>query len=311
MLLIKRGISIPSDAVDEAAYDNLPAALQWIHENSLQQDAEHFAQVQTIAAEFPLLEGVEVEYWEARQEHLVTSGLSERDQAAISANFLTHPCAVLMYPIPKLIIGSRLSACPIPEQEMMIRHELVHLEQTVRGDSLLVEEGQTWKGEIYPKEFLMNINGGIYQNDPHALYIYHRLPWEVEAFIRSEGEDAYLYKLRLVQLAHLIQEALPADHGHAPLDLANAAYNILEIGFEIEAKNELSASPSGELLAEVLSVVPFELSRPEGEGVWSVILTLLEREPDSIHLSSPADAWAVLIEACLEFRKRYPRGKKL
>lgn len=299
MLSIKRGIRIPSGAVDELAYADLPAALHWIHENSLSQNYEYLDRIQEIADEFPLLDGAEVEYWEARQEDLAASGISHKDRGAIAASFLANPCGVLLYPARKLILTCALRAMPLADQDMMIRHELVHLEQTVRGDALLVDEGQVWKGVLFPKEPLMNINGGLHRRDPHALYVYHTLPWEEEAYRRTEGDEAYAWKLAYFHLAHIINQALPEEHEYDPFLLANAAQGLFNDGCEFAFDGKLTASPSGEHLAKAYSSASLAADAIEGERAWQMVMKELGWQPDSHELRSTDDAWVALIDACI------------
>lgn len=74
------------------------------------------------------------------------------------------------------------------DQRTIVRHELVHVEQAIRGD-LCYNDGalQTWKGEAYEGD-LADVNGGVYRLDLEALVEYLGLPWEREAYVRSEGE---------------------------------------------------------------------------------------------------------------------------
>lgn len=303
MLTINRGINIPHDAVDAGSYNDLPGAFNWVMQNSLHQEFEHLDRVQALATEFPLLAGAEIEYWEAKTEDLASSGLSVRDQQALTANFLTQPCGVLVYPVPKLIIGPTLNECPESEQDMMIRHELVHLEQAVRGDTLLVDEGQIWKGSLYPIDYIYDINGGLYNNNPHATYLYFTLPWEAEAFRRSEGDEAYDDKLRFVHLAHLIHERLPDIGESHSFQLSSAASHIAGFGRELAERNEIIASQSGEYLTDIFNAASYEMTNSQGEGSWQFILSLLELDPDITQLHDLDDAWAVLMQASDAFLK--------
>lgn len=50
----------------------------------------------------------------------------------------------------------------------VLSHELIHLEQKIRGDLTIVENGYEWKGNFYPSDF-----------------DYNKRPWENEAFNRE------------------------------------------------------------------------------------------------------------------------------
>ncbi|MGP9797091.1 hypothetical protein ACT3UJ_07000 [Halomonas sp. 86] len=198
-LNIITGMQLSYDAVDAQAYENLPKALGLLDTVSRQQKFIHLDRVQRIASEFPLLAGVEVEYCELFSEYIQASDLSDNDKRAMKINFCNHPCAVILYPLPKLLISDGLDGLPEDVRDTALRHEMVHLEQLVRGDTWLTAEegeGQYWKGEYFP---IMDINGGLAQGDPRALYHYLALPWEQEAYCRTEGELAYRLKLQAVK----------------------------------------------------------------------------------------------------------------
>lgn len=305
MLFVKRGIQIPSDAVDERAYADLPAALHWIHQNSLNQDYEFLDSVQQISAEFPILAGTEVEYWEARLEDLAASGLSEKDQQGIANNFLIHPCGVLVYSLPKLILSSRLREVPPEHRDRMIRHELVHLEQKVRGDSLLVDGGQLWKGTLYEGERLKDINGWMFQQHPYGYYLYQTLPWEEEAHRRTEGDETYEWVRARYHLAHLMNQELPEGHEHNTILLATAAQKLLNDGIAATDRCRLTPSLSGQHLANAYTSASLEMDAIEGEAAWQMVMQELGWQPETHELTSTDDAWYALIDASVALLNRF------
>lgn len=304
MLSVKRGIEIPSDAVDERAYEDLPASLHWIHQNSLNQDYEFLDRVLQISADFPLLDGAEVEYWEARSEDLAVSGLSEKDQRGITNNFLANPCGVLVYSLPKLILSSHLREVSPEHLDGMIRHELVHLEQTVRGDSLLIDGGQLWKGALYDGEYLKDINGWMFQQHPFGYYSYFSLPWEEEAYRRTEGDDAYEWKRACYHLAHLINQRLPEGHEHNTIHLAKAAQKLLNDGIAATEICHLTPSPSSQHLANAYTSASLNMDAIEGEAAWQMVMQELGWKPEIQELTSIDDAWDALIDASVALVER-------
>lgn len=60
----------------------------------------------------------------------------------------------------------------------VLSHELVHLEQKIRGDLMIVENGYKWKGDFYPSDF-----------------DYSKRPWENEAFNRERKVKSDIEKI--------------------------------------------------------------------------------------------------------------------
>lgn len=284
---------MPPDAVQAEAYDDQAGAMAWIAKSSLRQKCSFRERVQALAEEFPLLDGASVQYWEVRESDIHASGLSCRDQANLKAVFTSHPAGVLPYADPILMI------CPDRlvdiDADTTIRHELVHLEQMVRGDTLLVPGAQIWKGERYAAERTMAINAAVSKKLPGALYPYLSLPWEREAFIRTEGEEAYRNKLRQAYITLHINELLPAHLGRNPESLATTLGSVLLMLEDVEPVESLEVSPSGMMIATVLNEGNLGVAEPVAEMLWMIARSRVKPDLQSGELLTSDQAWSVLI----------------
>ena len=75
--------------------------------------------------------------------------------------------------------------------EMALSHEMVHVDQMLRGDMDMTPEGVVWKGVLYPTaELLAGMQDGASKGDAGILEQQFALPWEQEAYANSTSWDA-------------------------------------------------------------------------------------------------------------------------
>jgi hypothetical protein len=215
MLSIEPCRTIPLNTIDAPLYDDAQAALSAVVQSAQEPTAEVLNQIQALAEGMPLLEGRTLLYAELSRERLAGTDISARDRQAIESVFFEHPAFVVVADPPILFINQQEIAGREGGKPEVLHHELVHAEQAIRGDSRLTEAGQVWKGRLYGNDELHEVNQGLRHRHPEAMYRYLCLPWEEEAFRRSEGDAAYENKrmdaaIRL--LFHNLQEARLVDH---------------------------------------------------------------------------------------------------
>ncbi len=160
-------------------------------------------------AAFPLLASVDVAYLEIRDSDVAASGLSDWDQQVLRKTILHGDASHLATWPPLVIVAEGLLAREdFHEKGYIIIHELVHVEQRVRGDLVYDEEERLrWKGEDVTDR-MESIGAGLAARDTGAQLAYLELPWEAEAHQRTNGLEwweAEVERLRSV-VSH---EALP------------------------------------------------------------------------------------------------------
>lgn len=303
MLKIKRGMRVPPDALPEEAFDDYPSALNWIYETSNRQDFVLLDKVQSVAAEFPLLAGTEVEYWEASKRDLAQSGLSARDQAELTVCLINNPAGVLLYDEPKLIVS--LDALNPSTEADVIRHELVHLEQLVRGDTVLVPDGQLWQRVLYRKSDLMDINAAMSKNIPGARYCYLNLPWEREAYVRGYGQRFYESKLRWAFLVMKFSRRQP----QLTIEQAsNLALSLCTLRAYFEDSLDLSNSRitvSGMMIAQEMTDGNLVETEAMGSAFWAYAGVLLKERLSQRELTTPDETWQALAQLAAAFFETY------
>lgn len=274
-LKIVPGMQLPLDAVDSRAYDDLPASLSLLDEISRRQEFRHLDAVQRIAAEFPLLESAEVEYCELNVEAILASSLSQKDKRALILNFVEAPCGVLLYPLPKLIVTDALDQMPDERRDIALRHELVHLEQLIRGDTWYSEqEGQFWNGEWHPVE---DINAGRVQGDPAAVVAYLRLPWEREAYCRTEGEEAYQLMLQAALCRHVVVQTLGAiGQDTDAVELTLAVRSMIHDAVAGASSLEDTALEELGVVVDAVGKLEYKISGGAAASLWQEVISLLD-----------------------------------
>jgi len=153
-------------------------------------------------AMLPRLASVDVAYLEIRDSDVAASGLSDWDQKVLRKTILTNEATHLATWPPLVIVAEGLLAREdFHEKACIIIHELVHVEQRVRGDLVYDEEERLrWKGEDVSDQ-VESINAGLAAKDKVAQLAYLELPWEAEAYQRSNGLEwwqAQVERLRSV-----------------------------------------------------------------------------------------------------------------
>ncbi|CAM3840957.1 hypothetical protein VRRI112168_02755 [Vreelandella rituensis] len=230
MLTITRCKSIPAFTIDAALYDNPERALAAVVVSAVEPSPAYVERIQAIAEGMPLLAGKTLQYAEISLEKLEDGDLNPSDSQGIRSVFFDHPAMVIMDTTPIMFIHHDLVKELGGIDESTLHHELVHAEQVLRGDSRITEEGMHWKEDFQSKEEAFNLSAALHARDPGAVYVYLNLPWEEEAFRRSEGDDSYFNKRMDAAIKSLFFNV--QQHGRVdddPFSLEDYRYGFLSL----------------------------------------------------------------------------------
>jgi len=153
----------------------------------------------------------------------------------------------------------------------------------------------------------MDINAALSKKEPSASYAYLSLPWEREAIARTEGEEAYLFKLRMAHFTLHITQHLPVSSRSKASDLA---YQLTQILFGCEDRAKLEGarvSASGAMIASVLTDGHLSVSGALGEFILTLAGVVLKTDLDSVELVTADHAWSLLIKVAFALEEQYPR----
>ncbi|WP_241299600.1 hypothetical protein [Burkholderia stabilis] len=286
----------PACMLPADAYHDIDAVLQLLTEIAASGRQRHIGLLRSLAADFPLLAGKRCGYLEITAKQIDDSELSLADKQELALALLA-PCAVVSSADPVLVVGDEFTGLSPENQVVVATHELVHLEQVVRGDLLLLNDGrQMWEGVDYGD--LAAVNSGVHRGDLGVTFQYLSFPWEREAFIRSEGEESYWEKLRTYGLLILVGECVEPIHSqHRRNDLAGAVGTLIShvVGHP-EPPDEPAGSPVGGMVASEASSIGYELTSSEGWHLWKMVDHFVKTKRPAV-AGGPDDARRMFVEA--------------
>jgi hypothetical protein len=271
MITILDGMNAARDMFGELYYKDMDSVVAFLNEQAVCGPRDFLPFLQECAENFPLLNGAAIEYCEITGQAIGTSDLCTADQEQLRLQ-CAFPCMVYLGEPPKLFVTERFRQLERKDQIVGMNHELVHLEQFVRGDTYLVGTGtQVWKGEEYGNVGL--IQEGQIAGDPAADLAYLGLPWEREAIERSEGVESYREKLRSTALRTVVRQRLTVPDAHPYMeDLVMEACLLLirnaiedSVGSDAETREGIEC---GKEMAYLL----FELTGHQGTVLWEMLL---------------------------------------
>lgn len=224
---LNRRIDLPIEFIDAQDYDDPVGMLQAVARHAGTCIWRKAGLVAEAAASFPALANAQVGYIEVSEEDIDKMGLTENDARHLKGVLLRFEAGALATELPLLIVPpKRLDLMERDAQLRVLTHELVHIEQAVRGSLKFVRSGgQWWEGELY-KEDIATITQGLNVQDPIARVLYLQMPWEREAIQRSEGLKVYASKLQQAW-AILIAFRQCCDEDQRP-HIAGAILELLE-----------------------------------------------------------------------------------
>jgi hypothetical protein len=208
--------SLPSEVLPSEEYDDSAGVLRAIEQHAATASTWRMRELaKAVTAEFPLLDGATAGYVELSGAIIDSLNIGASDAKWSKAALLTHPCNVIMSESPTLLVNlDQFEALDEVQRKILLRHEAVHIEQVIRGASRAVGITQWWEGVLWDGD-IGDVVAGVHKDDPSALVKYFELPWEKEAYIRSEGEASYLSRLRKPWCRLVAAQHLTADHSEA------------------------------------------------------------------------------------------------
>lgn len=296
--------AIPRDVVPADAYDDIDAVYRFLEEVAATGKHVQLRLIEQLASRFPLLAEAECGYIELSESAIDASALSISDKRELTLA-LGVPCAVMSTASPSLLIGDSFNSLPEETQIEAATHELVHLEQTVRGDLVYVEGGgQIWRGVDYGD--IGAINAGRGRGEHYATYLYLTLPWEQEAYIRSGGEEAFLVRVRMFSLTGLAERFEGLDISvQRRNELGSAMYELIAyVQGHGEPPEEPSGGETGVVVASAVDSLGYSLTQVEGWHLWSMIAALLNL-PDKAFDGDEVTVKRLLVEAAANMLKQH------
>lgn len=196
-MLLTRDLTLPSDLLDSRDYDDHFGCLDALTRHATTTAWRMADLVCEVGQDLTGLDSAVVSYLELSAAAIASMPLSEGDREQLKAAFLSHPAGAIATDPPILVMPlDRFDEMPAEQRRIVVAHELVHIDQALRGSlKFMGEQGQWWEGEVYPADVAV-INDGLKNGDPVATVLYLGMPWEREAIERSEGNAAYATKLQ-------------------------------------------------------------------------------------------------------------------
>lgn len=189
-----RPTKMPDELIPLTSYRDAPRVLRAFELHG-QQCVWRMAEVfESAGDDFPLLRSADVRYLE-----ISSSDVDKMDLLPVDAELLKNVAttgAIATVPPVVIVALDSFEHYDDEERRIVATHELVHAEQAVRGSLKPICDGrQQWDGTWYDN--VASINQFAAQGNPAAQIEYLNLPWEKEAYVRSEGVAAHSAKFQL------------------------------------------------------------------------------------------------------------------
>lgn len=259
--------SLPSEVLPSEEYDDSDGVLREIERHAATATTLRMRDLaKAVTARFPLLNGATAGYVELSHSIIDSLRISAKDAEWAKAALLTHPCSVIPSEPPTLLVNLDLfEAADEADREVWLTHEAVHIEQVVRGSSRAAGITQWWEGALWDGD-LGDIMEGMHKGDPEAAVKYFELPWEKEAFLRSEGEAVYLTRLRAPWCRLVAAQYRTADHSEDDVVQWMRVLLLDAVAHEGEIPSEVGASGAAAINATWLQM-GFTMNDSQAVGI--------------------------------------------
>jgi hypothetical protein len=272
MISILQGMKAPPDMFGHRNYEDMDGVAAFLNEQAARGPPDFLPLLQECAKEFPLLNGIAIEYCEITEQAIASAALSRADREQLSKQ-CCNPCMVYLAEPPRLFVTDRLRQLDGHDQIIGIRHELVHLEQFVRGDTYLSDDDtQFWRGK--PFNDVGRINEGAAQGDLVLLAAYLELPWEREAIERTVGLESYRAQLRGVALRMFARQRMRAPDAHPDMEdgVMCMCLMLIQNAIADAERKPTKETDEGIECGRQMDLLQFDLTAHQGTELWELVL---------------------------------------
>ena len=273
MITILDGMDAQHDMFGTRYYEDMDNVVAFLSEQAVLGPRDFVPLLQDCAKVFPLLDGVEIEYCEISGQAISASALSKADQERLRME-CANPCMVYLGEPPKLFVTDTFRQLDRADKVVGMTHELVHLEQFVRGDTYLAEaETQIWKGKPYYN--VGEISEGALNGDPVFVAAYLELPWEREAIERSEGVERYREKMRAAALRMFVRQRMKVPAADPQIEelVMRTCLILIQKAIDFAAEEAEKETPEGTECGQQMAYLQFDLTAHQGNVLWELLQT--------------------------------------
>lgn len=271
MITILDDMDAQHDMFATRYYESMDSVVAFLSEQARSGSRNFVPLLQDCAKGFPLLDGTAIEYCEISEQAISDSALSKADQDQLRKE-CSNPCMVYLGKPPKLFVTDTFRQLDREEQVVGMTHELVHLEQLVRGDTCLLATGtQVWKGN--PFYDVGAITEGALNGDPVLVAAYLELPWEREAIERSEGIGRYREKMRAAALRMFVRQRMKAPDAHPYMEdlVIETCLMLIRKAIHFAAEEAETETPEGTECGQQMAYLQFDLTAHQGNVLWELL----------------------------------------
>ncbi|MFL9898055.1 hypothetical protein PQR71_07780 [Paraburkholderia fungorum] len=294
---ILNDVTIPRDFLADS-YDNLDGVRKLLHEAAVKGRRCSFGYFEELAQGFPVLRDAHIGYLEISGEDVANSDLSDWDKRALTLALLTNPCGIISVAVPILIVAESFEGLDPDRKRIAATHELVHLEQVIRGDFLYIEGGgYTWRGLVC--DDIGELNVGLIRGDARSLVAYLALPWEREAIERSEGVDAYQRRFQDASIIAVVADATvdgaAGDRDARERDLASTVAALIDHALQNQATDtNVTSDAIGQSVSDAIFALGFDLHQGGGKKLWALVCHFVS-EPERYPIDTAEGVYKNLI----------------